>query len=244
MPFFIQQLGWFVVSLAILAGVPLLPQSQTGVPGYSRAEPTRDGTGKFYMGREIAQVMGHRGASWLDRPEREEEENPDELISTLSLKAGDVVADIGAGTGYFTWRMAREVGGTGRVYAVDIQPEMVQLCERNMKSRGLDNVRTLLGTETDPGLPAFSLDLALMVDVYHEFSYPYEMIQAIRRALKPGGHLVFVEYRGEDPDVPIKVLHKMTEGQVRKEAAVHRLRWVRTMSRLPLQHVIVFAKVD
>ena len=232
----------FVLSILLLAAPHLLALAQTGRPTYSQGTPSRDGTGKFYLGREIAQVMGHRGSSWLERPERKREEKPDRLISALDLKPGQVVADLGAGTGYFTRRLARKVGETGVVYGVDIQPEMLELLEENMEARGLQNVRPLLGIETDPRLPSLSLDLALMVDVYHEFSHPYEMIQAITRALKPGGRLVFVEYRAEDPAVPIKPLHKMTEEQVRREASVHLLEWVETRQELPRQHIVVFKK--
>ena len=232
----------FPVAILLLAAANVLSVAQTGRPAYSQRTPSRDGTGKVYMGREIAQVMGHRGASWLERPEREREEKPDQLIEVLDLRSGQVVADLGAGTGYFTHQMARKTGPSGTVYAVDVQPEMLALLEENMEARGLKNVRPVLGSETDPGLPASSLDLALMVDVYHEFSYPYEMIEAITRALKPGGRLVFVEYRGEDPAVPIKPLHKMKEEQVRREASVHPLEWVENRADLPRQHVIVFKK--
>ena len=232
----------FVLPILLLAAPHLLAPAQTGRPTYSQGTPSRDGTGKFYLGREIAQVMGHRGSSWLERPERKREEKPDRLIAALDLKPGQVVADLGAGTGYFTRRMARQVGETGVVYGVDIQPEMLELLEENMGVRGLKNVRPLLGIDTDPRLPSSSLDLALMVDVYHEFSHPYEMIQAITRALKPGGRLVFVEYRAEDPAVPIKPLHKMTEEQVRREASVHPLEWVETREELPRQHIVVFKK--
>ncbi len=228
--------------MLLLAATQLLVLAQTGRPPYSQHTSSRDGTGKFYMGREIAQVMGHRGASWLERPEREREEKPDQLVAALDLKPGQIVADLGAGTGYFSWRMARSVGKSGTVYGVDIQPEMLELLKENMEARGLKNVRPLLGSETDPHLPSSRLDLVLMVDVYHEFSHPYEMIEAIARALKPGGRLVFVEYREEDPGVPIKPLHKMTEEQVRREASVHPLEWVETRADLPRQHIIVFKK--
>ena len=232
----------FIPTILVLAVLHSLALAQSGSPRYSQGTASRDGTGKLYMGREIAQVMGHRGASWLERPERKSEEKPDRLIAALDLRPGLAIADLGAGTGYFTRRVARETGKSGTVYAVDIQPQMLEILKGNMEARGLKNVRPLLGSETDPGLPSSSLDLALMVDVYHEFSYPYEMIEAITRALKPGGRLVFVEYRGEDPAVPIKPLHKMTEEQVRREASVHPLEWVETRADLPRQHIIVFKK--
>jgi len=202
-----------------------------------------DGTGKVFMGREIAQVMGHLAADWLERPEREREEKPLAVMGLLALKPGEVVADIGAGSGYYTRRMAQAVGGSGRVFAVDIQPEMLQILTNKLTAEGITNVVAALGTEQDPKLPAAQMDVALMVDVYHEFSYPYEMIGAICRALKPDGRLVFVEYRGENKWVPIKEHHKMTEAQVRKEMAPHPLKWEQTVSdKLPWQHFIVFRK--
>ena len=211
-------------------------------PRYGAVSASPDGIGKVYMGREIAQVMSYHGAPWLERPERMEEERTDLVLAALDLKPGMTVADIGAGSGYYSWRMAERVGPGGTVYAIDIQPEMIKLLQRQMSQRGAANVKALLGTATDPRLPAGKLDLALMVDVYHEFEYPYEMLAAISRALKPGGRLVFVEYRANDPAVPIKALHTMTEAQVREEAALHPLEWLRTSSHLPWQHVIVFRR--
>lgn len=205
-----------------------------------RTEHDPDGIGKFYLGREIAQVMGHQGADWLDRPERDEEEKPELAIEALKLKAGEHAADIGSGTGYFAWRLARKVGPSGRVYGVDIQPEMLERMTQRLRERGVTNVVGVLGTEQDPKLPTNALDLVLMVDVYHEFAHPYEMMQAIVRSLKPGGRVALVEYRAEDPNVPIKPVHKMTEAQVRKEMAVQSLEWVETIGTLPRQHLIVF----
>jgi ubiquinone/menaquinone biosynthesis C-methylase UbiE len=207
-----------------------------------RKEHDPDGIGKFYMGREIAHVMGHEAAGWLERPEREKEEQPNQLLDALKLKAGAVVADIGAGSGYFTFRIAERVGPSGKVLAVDIQPEMLLLIRQKMKARKLSNIEPIMGTEADPKLPAGSVDLILMVDVYHEFSFPWEMTQAMVRALRPDGRLVFVEYRLEDPTVLIKLVHKMTEKQVRKEMEPHPVHWVETLDILPKQHVIVFKK--
>ena len=176
-----------------------------------------NGSGKFYMGREIAMVMTFHGAPWLERPEREEEERLSELVSELKLKPGQVIADVGAGSGVITMMMAHEVGETGKVLAVDIQQEMLDLLGDKIKDRNIKNVELVLGTDKSPKLEPASIDLALMVDVYHEFEFPYEMMLELSKALKPGGRIAFVEYRREDPQVPIKLVHKMTEGQVKKE---------------------------
>jgi precorrin-6B methylase 2 len=207
-----------------------------------RKEHDPDGIGKFYMGREIAQVMGHLGAGWLERPEREREEQPRKLMEALKLKPGYVVADIGAGSGYFSMPIAQKVGPKGKVLAVDIQPEMLDIIKKRMKVAKVTNIEPILGAEKDPKLPENEVDLIMMVDVYHEFNYPYEMTEAMVKALKPGGRLVFVEYRMEDPRVPIKLVHKMTEKQVIKEMKPHPLRWVETVGTLPRQHVIIFEK--
>ncbi len=207
----------------------------------TRANHDPDGIGKFYMGREIAHVMGHRGADWLERPDRIETELPDEVVKQMNLKTTDVVADIGAGTGYFTFRMAPMVK-QGKVFAVDIQPEMLAIIESRKKRFKADNVITIQGTETDTKLPTASVDVVLFVDAYHEFSYPREMMESIFKALKPGGRVIQIEYRGEDPDVPIKRLHKMTVAQARKEMAAIGLVWKETKDFLPQQHFIVFEK--
>jgi ubiquinone/menaquinone biosynthesis C-methylase UbiE len=187
--------------------------------------------------------MGHLAAGWLERPERDREEDPAKLMKALKIKPGEVIADIGAGSGYFTFRLAKQVGPKGKVFAVDIQKEMLDIIRDRMKAANLENIEPILGTETDPKLPADSVDMVLLVDVYHEFSDPYEMTEAMVKSLKPGGRIVFVEYRMEDPLVPIKLVHKMTEKQVRKELAVHKnMRWIRTSSALPRQHIIVFEK--
>lgn len=216
---------------------------QPAAARYEAGRATRDGIGKYYFGREIAQVMGHQGADWLERPEREEEERTDLLVETLKLKPGEVVADVGAGSGYFSWRMAQRVGPTGRVYAVDIQQEMLDMLMVNMKQRRVGEiVQPVLGTVQDPKLPAGSVDMIILVDVYHELDFPYEMAAAMIAALKPGGRLVLVEYRGEDPAVPIKPLHKMTVAQVRKELSAQPVTFEQTITALPRQHVLVFRK--
>ena len=204
--------------------------------------PTQDGIGKTYMGRQIARVMGWQGAAWLERGEREREERTDLLLPELGIKPGMTVADIGAGTGYFSRRMAALVGPQGAVYAVDVQPEMVAMLQTLAKQSGLANIRPVQGAADNVKLAAGSLDLAIMVDVYHELEYPAEVLASIVRALKPGGRLVFVEYRAEDPRVPIKEVHKMSEAQVKKEAAGQPLAWERTAATLPWQHVIIFRR--
>jgi ubiquinone/menaquinone biosynthesis C-methylase UbiE len=186
--------------------------------------------------------MGHQAADWLERPERDAEEHSEKLVDQLKLKPGDVVADIGCGTGYFSRRLAKKVSPGGRVLGVDIQPEMLQILTNQMAAAGVTNVVPILGTITDPKLPANSVDLALMVDVYHEFDHPFEMMQAIVRGLKPGGRVVFVEFRAEDPKVPILAVHKMSEAQVKREMAPFPLEWVETLGALPRQHIIVFKR--
>jgi ubiquinone/menaquinone biosynthesis C-methylase UbiE len=235
--------GLYVIG-CILSGQGAEPSSATAlVPAYEwRQDHDRDGIGKFYLGREIAQVMGHEGADWLERSEREEEERPSVLLEALKIRPGDVVADIGAGSGYFSWRMARLAGAQGRVMAVDVQPEMLELLSRNMAVRQVTNVVPVLGTITNANLPVRSIDIALLVDVYHEVSHPKEMIESLCQALRPGGRLVLVEYRAEDPNVPIKLLHKMTAAQVRNEMAMQPLDWVETLEVLPRQHIIIFRR--
>jgi precorrin-6B methylase 2 len=209
---------------------------------YQRVPRSADGIGKRYMGREIAGVMGWQGAAWLEREEREQEERGDLLLRELQLKPGMVVADIGAGTGYYARRMAPLVGPSGQVLAVEIQPEMIEMLSAMAKKAGITNIKPVLCTVDDVKLPEASVDLAIMVDVYHELEYPFEVMESIVRALKPGGRVVYVEYRAEDPKVPIKALHKMTEAQVRKEASQHALAYERTANTLPWQHVVIFKK--
>jgi ubiquinone/menaquinone biosynthesis C-methylase UbiE len=235
--------------LLALAAVPTFAAEQvesaaSGASAMYRTNTNHDpnGIGKFYMGREIAHVMGHQAADWLERPERNQEENTDALVAALKFKPGEAVADIGAGTGYLTRRMAPLIVPRGKVFAVEIQSEMLQLLTNSMLKQGITNVVPVLGTEKDPNLPANALDTIIMVDVYHEFDFPFEMTAAMCRALKPGGRLVFVEFRGEDPKVPIKNVHKMTEAQVKKEMTPHPLKWDETIKSLPWQHVIVFRK--
>ena len=213
-------------------------------PGpYTEGPASADGTGRYYLDREIARVMDHRGAAWLERPERERTERTDLVVENLDLRPGDVVADLGAGTGYFSFRIAPYVPD-GRVLAVDIQPEMLAIIERRAEADEMPNVVPVWGAEADPRLRAESVDMTLIVDSYHEFAYPREMGEAIYRATKPGGRVVLVEYRAEDPDVPIRRLHKMSEDQVRRELEAVGFRFVENRDFLPQQHFLVFERPE
>jgi len=234
-----------VLAHAACPSIAAEPAAVLDAPLYeTRAEHNPDGIGKFYMGREIARVMGHEGAAWLERPGRAEEEHSEAMLAALELKTGESVADIGAGTGYYTRRLAAAVGPGGCVYAVDIQREMLDLLTNKLAAVGITNVVPVLGAVDDPKLPDACADLILMVDVYHEFDHPHEMVTAMCRALKPGGRMVFVEYRLEDPAVPIKPIHKMTEAQLRKEMSIQPLHWDHTVATLPRQHLIIFRKLQ
>lgn len=237
---------WLSVARAVVGVCVLVGCSTAGFAApavaerYTSTTAHPDGLGKVYMGREISQIMGFQGAAWLERIEREKEERGDLMLTELRLQPGMNVADIGAGTGYYTRRIAPRVGPQGKVYAVDVQPPMVRMLETAARQPGLSNIVPILGAADDTRLPARSIDLALMVDVYHELEFPHEVLASVVRSLRPGGRVVFVEYRGEDPSVPIKSLHKMTEAQVRLEASQHPLVWERTATTLPWQHLIVF----
>jgi len=195
------------------------------------------------MGREISKIMGHCGILWLERDEREAEESPGKVIAALQLKSDTVLADIGAGSGYYSFRIAEKYPKS-EVVAIDIQPEMVEALEQKIKRSGISNVRAHLGSIEDTKLEASSIDYALMVDAYHEFSHPHEMKASLYHALKPGGRIILLEYRLEDPDVPIKRLHKMSEAQARKEMEAAGFRWVKTDDFLPWQHYMIFKKPD
>ena len=240
--FWLSQLSW--LCLATFTGLATEPESTNSPARYEFRIGTPDGLGKWYLGREIAHFMSHQGAPWLERPEREEEEHPSRLMSALGITPGQSVADVGAGSGYFTWRLAEAVGSTGRVFATDIQPEMLALLKTNMNQRGFTNVIPVLGDTLNPHLPTNTLDLILMVDVYHEFDHPYEMTAGLAQALKPGGRLVLVEYRGEERWVPIKPLHKLTEAQVRKELAAQPMEFVTNRTDLPRQHILIFKRPE
>ncbi|MSU23686.1 MAG: methyltransferase domain-containing protein [Opitutus sp.] len=241
---FFRWTRWLAPAVAFLgfgAPAPAAPDTTTSSSRYTTGTKTRDGIGKYYFGREIAHYMTHEGAPWLDRPERDAEERPDLVLQALGLKPGEIVADLGCGTGYFSWRLAQVVGPRGLVYGVEIQPEMLDLLAVKMKERNVSNVVGVRGTIEDPKLPQ-PVDLVLLVDVYHECSQPWEILHAVCERLKPGGRVVFVEYRAEDPTVLIKLLHKMTEAQVKLEMTALPLDYVETIRTLPRQHLIIFRK--
>jgi ubiquinone/menaquinone biosynthesis C-methylase UbiE len=229
----------FVVSGLVLGLITFSVTSLAPSSPYTYKRPSFDGTGKVYMGREIAQVMGYQGSEWLERKDRAQEEEPQKLIEALALKPTDVVADIGAGTGYISLKIASKVP-QGQVLAVDVQPEMIKMLGDRISQSHTSNVKPILSTEQDPNLTPNSIDLAIFVDVYHELAYPREVMTAVAKALKPNGRIALVEYRGEDPKVFIKPHHKMTQAQARKEMASMGLTWQETKSILPQQHLMLF----
>src|SRR5579859_8165284 len=216
--------GWGSMTLALCAAAIAIAcpacfgQQAAKQPVYTTTQPSSDGIGKVYMGREIARVMSHEGADWLERPDRENEEAPAKAIAMMELKPTDVVADIGAGTGYFSFRIAKKLP-RGKVLAEDIDNQMIRDIRTEMAANRVTNVEPVLGTITDPHLPAGGVDVVLMVDAYHEFDHPREMMEAIVRAVNPGGRVIDLEYRAEDDQVLIKPHHKMTEAQAIKEMA-------------------------
>jgi ubiquinone/menaquinone biosynthesis C-methylase UbiE len=225
---------------AALAGLLLL-WAGAAAAQYTHVSPSPDGTGIVYMGREIAQVMGHEGANWLNRPERIQEEQPDKAIDAIQIRPTDTVADIGAGDGYFSIRIARKTKDGG-VLAEDIQPEMIALMRQNIRKAKIDNVTPILGATTDPHLPPGTVDKVLLVDAYHEFDKPREMMDGIVKSLRPDGEVIFLEYRAEDPAVPIKPHHKMTVAQLSAEMAAVGLHLVRRDESLPWQHLLVYGR--
>jgi SAM-dependent methyltransferase len=195
-------------------------------------------------GRRIAPVMGVGGAQWLERSGRELEEMPETALNELGIKSGMTVADVGAGVGYFTIRLAKRVGASGKVYANDVQPEMLSLMRQRAQKAGVNNIIPVLGTESDPKLPAASLDLILMVDVYHEFSQPQKMLRKLRESLKADGRLVLLEYRKEDPAIPIRPEHKMSVDEAKMELGAEGFELERVSEALPRQHILIFKKKD
>jgi len=220
-----------VLCAAVGALVAILP---TGAKAFQEVHPL--------TGRKIAPVMGAAGADWLDRSERESEEHPNQALDALHLQPGMVVGDVGAGSGFMSLKMAKRVGPSGKVYAEDIQPEMLRLLRQNASKAKATNVETVLGTETDPRLPAGQLDLILLADVYHEFSQPQKMLQNIREALKPEGRLVLLEYRKEDPSIPIRPEHKMSVQEVKTELEAEGFRMDQVLEILPRQHILILKK--
>ena len=234
--------GVIALGSAALSLLITLPTRAAENPGYIEDQSRRTtGIGKFYMGREISFVMGHQAAGWLNRPGRIQEEMPDEVVANMKLEPTHVVADIGAGSGYFSFRIAKLVP-EGKVLAVDIQQEMLDIVEATKAKEGVMNIEGVKGEIDNPNLPMNSIDAAIMVDAYHEFSHPFEMINGIYNALRPGGRIFLLEYRGEDASVPIRPLHKMTQEQVTKEMGVFGLEWTETLDFLPWQHMMVFTK--
>jgi SAM-dependent methyltransferase len=226
-----RQIGRRWISLVVL----LLVLAAASAPAFQAVHPL--------TGRRIAGVMGPGGAEWLDRPEREAEENVEGALDAIGIKPAMTVAEVGAGTGYVTLRMARRVGPSGQVYANDLQPEMLDKLRHNATQAGLANVHTVLGGETDPRLPAGRMELIVLVDVYHEFSQPQKMLQGIRAALKPDGRLVLLEYRKEDPNIPIRPEHKMTVAEAKTEVEAEGFHLGPVIETLPRQHILVFTKV-
>lgn len=242
--------GPWVLSRVFWQAAPLKTRPPVEIPAiapiapenpYVIGEPSRDGIGKFFHGREISQVMGHPAIGWLERDNREDEEAPSRALTAMDLAPSAVVADIGAGSGYYTFRISPKVP-LGRVMAVDIQPEMLEFVKKRASELGIANVVPHLGTISDVNLPENSIDAALMVDAYHEFSHPSEMLASLFHALKPGGRIFLIEYRAEDPEVPIKPLHKMSEAQARLELESAGFRFTENRGDLPWQHFLIFEK--
>lgn len=229
-----------VLAVLFFATAPVHAQEESGDTKNSKQKPPRGLTS--YMGRRVALPMSYHGIPWLNRPERVDEEKPSEMLEQLRLRNGMTVCDMGSGDGYYTFKMASLVAPKGRVIAVDIQPEMLQALSRRMQEIQVENIDTVLGELWDPKLDASSLDVVLMVDVYHEFSHPVQMLAAIRKALKPKGVIALVEFRAEDPTVPIKPEHKMTKAQAIKEYRANGFKLVREYDKLPQQHLMFFGR--
>ncbi|TFF39797.1 class I SAM-dependent methyltransferase [Mucilaginibacter psychrotolerans] len=230
-----------VFSLLCVSIITLTLSGQHKDSIYTFKKASTGGTGKFYLGRQTAQVMSFDGAAWLERSTRQKEENADLAISKLPITANSVIADIGAGTGYYTFRISTKVP-QGKVYAVEIQDDAVNYLKYRSQKLKPNNVIVIKGGDHSPNLPVNAIDLAIMVDVYHELLYPHEMLQAIREALKPKGRLLLLEYRAEDPEVPIKELHKMSIKQVNKEMTANGFHLVEDGEFMPIQHFLVYQK--
>lgn len=233
----------FLLNLGVNFSCTAQVKSKSPDSPYTYKSPSPDGIGKIYLGREISFVMGFQGKDWLERRSREQEESVSLAIENLPVTEGSVVADLGAGSGYYTFRIAPKVP-EGKVYAVEIQDEAIQYLANRSKELGFDNVIPVKGTETSPNLPENKIDLVIMVDVYHELEYPVEMLAAIRKSLKPDGKILLIEYRGEDPAVAIKPLHKMTVKQIEKELQANGFKLVQNGQFMKIQHFLVFEKMD
>lgn len=240
-----RTLLYLIISLSLALNFSCQAQNkpQVSESPYTTKTPDYDGIGKVYMGREISFVMGFEGRDWLERQSREQEESISLALENLPISSNSVVADIGAGSGYYTFRIAPKVP-EGKVYAVEIQDEAIQYLQDRTKELGFSNVIPIIGAEQTPNLPANSIDLVIMVDVYHELEYPQEMLSAIKESLKPEGKILLIEYRGEDTAVAIKPLHKMTVRQVEKELKANGLLLVENGQFMNIQHFLVFAKED
>ena len=240
-----RALAAFVLAAWAACSPPIFAQDAEAPPKpKAKAKPGRRGNSRpgEYMGRAIAPVMTFHGADWLMRPEREQEEQPDKMIDALKIKPGDTVADVGAGIGYTSLRLAKRVGPTGSVLATDVQPEMIRMLKENARAAGATNIKPILCTPTESKLPVGTVDLALLVDVYHECVAPEATLADLRKALKPDGRLVLVEFRGEDPNVPIKPEHKMTVAQAKLELEANGFKLVESPGFLPWQHILIFSK--
>ena len=231
-----NSLRFILLFFAILQTTTLAAQDR-----YTVKSGDPNGINKWYMGRQIAQVMSHFGIDWLERQERDQEENTTQLLKNLAVQPGTVIADIGAGSGYHSTLLSKMVGN-GKVYAVDVEPEMIAYLTNRIKREGKKNIIPVLSTEKAVSLPANSMDMMLLVDVYHEFSFPYEMARSMLEALKPGGKLVLVEFRAEDWNVPIKAIHKMSQQQAVKEFKAAGFSFEKNISNLPWQHCLIFRK--
>ena len=231
-----KYLHFSLLFFALLQTVTLIAQER-----YTVKSGDPNGISKWYMGRQIAHVMSHYGIEWLERKEREMEENTTQLLKNLAVQPGTVIADIGAGSGYHSTFLSKMVGN-GKVYAVDVEREMIAYLKDRIKLEGYKNIIPVLSTEQKVSLPANSIDVMLLVDVYHEFSFPYEMTLSMLEALKPGGKLVLVEFRAEDPNVPIKTIHKMSEQQAVKEFKASGFLFEKNIGNLPWQHCLIFRK--
>ncbi|HVF15493.1 MAG TPA: class I SAM-dependent methyltransferase [Steroidobacteraceae bacterium] len=234
----------FALAFALLSGsfVPSSLIHADEARYETRATHDPDGLGKFYLGREIAHVMGPGGIIWLERAEREREERPQLVLDALQIQPGQTVVDLGCGSGYYAFRMSKLVGPNGKVFAVDIEERMLQFVRQRAQREAITNITPIRSTASDPNLPPESVDLLLMVDVYHELEFPFEVMRKVREALKPGGRVALVEYRAEDPKVMIKEVHKMTQKQIIKEMKAVGLRHSKTITTLPLQHLAIFEK--